>query len=66
MKNKKAKLVTGLLFGIAFGFLLQKGGVTNYNVLINQLLLNDFTVFKIIISAIITGMIGIYFMKAKG
>ena len=66
IKNKKTQLVAGLLFGIIFGFLLQKGGVTDYDVLIGQLLLTDFTVAKIIITAIITGMIGVYFMKSKG
>ena len=60
------KLSLGLITGIIFGFLLQKGGVTDYNVLIGQLLLKDFTVIKIIITAIITGMIGIYFMNEKG
>ena len=60
------KLMLGLITGIIFGFLLQKGGVTEYKVLIGQLLLKDFTVIKIIITAIITGMIGIYFMNDKG
>ncbi|MGM0436640.1 MAG: YeeE/YedE thiosulfate transporter family protein [Bacillota bacterium] len=60
------KLSLGLITGIIFGFLLQKGGVTDYNVLIGQLLLKDFTVIKIIITAIITGMIGIYFLNDRG
>lgn len=63
-KTFKYKL-SGLLIGIIFGFLLQKGNVTDYNVLVGQLLLKDFTVFKVIISAIITGMLGIYFLKSK-
>lgn len=63
--NKKDKftLVSGLMFGIVFGFLLQKGGATKYDVIIGQLLLTDFTVLKIMLSAVLTGMIGIYFMK---
>ena len=64
--GSRLHLFAGLLTGIVFGFLLQKGGVANYEVLIGQLLLTDFTVIKIIITAIITGMIGIYFMKARG
>jgi hypothetical protein len=72
MNTKKTKtvngkgiftLVSGLLFGIVFGFLLQKGGATKYDVIIGQLLLTDFTVLKIMLSAVLTGMIGIYFMK---
>lgn len=57
------QLLLGFLIGITFGFLLQKGNVTEYNVIINQLLLKDFTVFKIILSAILTGMIGLHIMK---
>lgn len=59
-------LLWGLVFGIIFGFLLQKGGVTRYDVIIGQLLLTDFTVLKIMLSAVVTGMIGIYTMKSLG
>lgn len=54
------KLMTGALFGLIFGFLLQKGGVGKYNVLMGQLLLQDWTVAKIMLSAIVVGMIGIF------
>ncbi len=56
----------GLFFGILFGFLLQKGGVTKYDVIINQLLLNDFTVLKIMLTAVLTGMLGIQFFNMMG
>lgn len=46
------------IFGIIFGFLLQKAGVAKYHILIGQLTLEDFTVLKIMLSAIVTGMIG--------
>ncbi len=55
-----AKLVSAIVFGTAFGFLLQKGGVGKYNVLLGQLLMQDFTVVKIMVSAIIVGMIGVF------
>ncbi|NLE39586.1 MAG: YeeE/YedE family protein, partial [Pirellulaceae bacterium] len=54
------QLLLGLLLGIAFGFLLQKGGVTYYDVIIDQLLLKDFTVVKIMLTAMVTGMIGVH------
>ncbi len=54
------KLVAAILFGLAFGFLLQKGGVGKYNVLLGQLLLQDFTVAKIMLTAIIVGMVGVF------
>ena len=53
MKTKGMKLFWGFLFGIIFGFLLQKGGVTKYDVIINQLLLTDFAVVKIMFSAVV-------------
>jgi hypothetical protein len=64
--DRKSQLVQGLLFGIVFGFLLQKGGATRYEVIIGQLLLEDFTVVKIMLSAVLTGMIGVHFMKQYG
>jgi hypothetical protein len=65
-RKDKSPLIWGLIFGILFGFLLQKGGVTKYDVIIGQLLLTDFTVLKIMLSAVLTGMIGIYLMKTLG
>lgn len=59
-------LVWGLIFGIVFGFLLQKGGVTQYDVIVGQLLLIDFTVVKIMLTAVLVGMIGVYAMKNLG
>jgi hypothetical protein len=54
------KLITGALSGLVFGFLLQKGGVGKFNVLIGQLLLQDWTVAKIMLTAIVVGMIGVF------
>ena len=65
-KKDKSPLVWGLFFGILFGFLLQKGGATKYDIIIGQLLLSDFIVLKIMLSAVLTGMIGIYLMKTLG
>ena len=62
----KRNLFFGLGFGIVFGFLLHKGGATKYDVIVGQLLLIDFTVLKIMLSAVATGMIGIYAMKSMG
>ena len=62
----RSSLAWGFVFGIIFGFLLQKGGVTKYDVILGQLLLEDFTVIKIMLSAVVTGMIGIHLMKSLG
>jgi hypothetical protein len=60
------QLITGVLFGLAFGFLLQKGGVGKFNVLLGQLLLQDFTVAKIMLTAIVVGMIGVFTLHHFG
>ena len=64
--NKKMQLILGLLMGIIFGFLLQKGGVTQYDIITGQLLLKDFTVVKIMLSAVLVGMIGIHALGSIG
>lgn len=64
--NEKVQLFLGLIIGVLFGFLLQKGGATRYDVIINQLLLRDFTVVKIMLTAVLTGMTGIYLLKTMG
>ena len=65
-KKKNSQLIWGLVFGIIFGFLLQKGGVTKYDVIVGQLLLTDHTVLIIMLSAVLTGMIGLHAFKAFG
>lgn len=65
-KEDKRPLFYGLGFGILFGFLLHKGGATKYDVIVAQLLLTDYTVLKIMLSAVATGMIGVYAMKSLG
>lgn len=54
------RILSALLFGLAFGFLLQKGGVGKYHILIGQLLLQDFTVVKVMLTAILVGMMGVF------
>ncbi len=54
------------MIGIGFGFFLHKGGVTDYNVIINQLLLKDFTVVKIMLTAVLVGMIGVHLLRSLG
>jgi hypothetical protein len=60
------QLMLGLLFGVVFGFLLQKSGVAKYEVLMGQFLLTDFTVIKVMLTAIIVGMLGIFLLRALG
>ena len=62
----RAQKALGLLSGLVFGFLLQKGGLTEYDVILGQLLLTDFTVVKVMLSAILVGMIGVFVMRWMG
>jgi uncharacterized membrane protein YedE/YeeE len=59
-------LLLGALAGLVFGFLLQKGGVTSYSVIVNQFRLLDHTVAKVMLTAIVVGGLGIYGMRAVG
>jgi uncharacterized protein len=59
------KFIYALLFGTAFGFILQKGGVAKYHILEGQLLLVDFTVMKVMLTAILVGMIGVRWLQKK-
>ena len=65
-ETKGLQLFLGLIFGIIFGFLLQKGGVSNYDIILAQLRLQDFTVLKIMLSAVIVTMIGISILRPAG
>lgn len=60
------QLATGFAIGIGFGFALQKSGVVMYNLIIAQLMLIDFTVIKVMLTAVAVGMIGIYALKQMG
>ena len=64
-KNIK-KLIQGLVTGILFGFFLQKGGVTQYDVIMGQLRLTDFTVIKVILTSIVISMLGVSYFFPKG
>jgi len=64
MFESPAQLLLGLATGVAFGFLLQKGRVTKYQVVVGQLLLKDWTAFKIMITAMLTGAVGVYALRA--
>jgi uncharacterized membrane protein YedE/YeeE len=64
--NRKLQLLIGFVIGLFFGFFLFISGVTRYDVIIAQLLLTDFTVLKVMLTAVVVGMIGIYAMKSRG
>ena len=61
-----ATLGLAVVFGIVFGFLLHRGRVADYNTIVNQFRFRDFTVLKIMMTAIIVGGVGVFAMKDAG
>ena len=59
-------LLYGLITGILFGFLLQKGRVLRYDKQLGALRLLDMTIVKFMLSSILVSMVGIYFLKDLG
>ena len=59
-------LLFGLLTGVLFGFLLQRGQVLRYDVQLGALRLQDMTIVKFMLSAIVVGMIGTYLLVDLG
>ena len=53
-------VLLGLIGGFIFGFLLRKGTVSRFDTIVSQLILKDFTVVKIIMTAIVTTSLGAY------
>jgi hypothetical protein len=64
--SSRAQVMLGLVTGICFGFLLQKGGATDYGVIEGQLLLVDFTVLKVMLSAVMVGMVVFPILRQYG
>ncbi|MBS1169301.1 MAG: putative rane protein [Burkholderiaceae bacterium] len=56
----------GLIAGIAFGFLLQKGRALRFDKQIGAMLLKDMTIVKFMLSAILVGMVGIIALSSAG
>lgn len=59
-------LILGLITGIFFGFFLQKGQALRYDRQLGMLRFKDFTILKLMVSAILVGMVGIYFFVDMG
>lgn len=63
---KPDKLLQGLSLGLVFGMVLQKAGVTDYQVMLDTLLLRELTVVKVMLTAVVVGSIGIYALRSAG
>ncbi len=59
-------LVYGLVTGMLFGFLLQKGRVLRYDRQLGALRLLDMTIVKFMISTVLVAMVGTYLLYDMG
>ena len=61
-----AGLWIALAIGIAFGWCLERSGMGNARKLAGQFYLTDLTVFKVMFSAIVTAMLGVFWLGWLG
>jgi uncharacterized membrane protein YedE/YeeE len=59
-------LVAAVAIGIVFGWFLERGGLGNARKLAGQFYLTDFTVLKVMFSAIVTAMLGLFWLGWAG
>lgn len=59
-------LVPALLVGLAFGWSLERAGLGDARKLSGQFYLRDFTVLKVMMSAILTAMLGAFWLSRLG
>lgn len=59
-------LLYGLITGILFGFLLQRGRVLRYDKQLGALRFLDMTIVKFMLSSVLVGMVGVYLLKDLG
>ncbi|HEX9715359.1 MAG TPA: DUF6691 family protein [Desulfurivibrionaceae bacterium] len=60
------QLLAGLVTGVLFGFLLQKGRVLRYDKQLGALRLQDMTIVKFMATTVLVGMVGVYLLQDLG
>jgi uncharacterized membrane protein YedE/YeeE len=64
--GESASLVVALLIGIAFGWFLERSGMGSARKLAGQFYLRDLTVFKVMFTAIVTALLGVFWLGWVG
>ncbi|NQV33990.1 MAG: YeeE/YedE family protein [Phycisphaeraceae bacterium] len=64
--GSSASLLLAVFIGIAFGFFLERGGLGSSTKLAAQFYLTDMSVFKVMFTAIVTAMLGLYWLSWLG
>jgi uncharacterized membrane protein YedE/YeeE len=58
--------ILALILGLAFGFVLNKAGLTKYHKIVNVFRFTDMAVLKFMMSGLVVSMIGLYGLKGLG
>ena len=61
-----AAIWLALPFGMIFGLLLHRGGVADYNTIVNQFRFRDYTVLQVMLTAIVVGGVGVWALHGAG
>jgi len=61
-----SQLFYGLITGLLFGFLLQKGRVLRYDKQVGALLLKDMTIIKFMLTSVVVAMVGTHLLVDLG
>lgn len=62
----EASLIIAFVIGIGFGFFLERAGFGSGRKLAAQFYLKDMTVFKVMFTAIVTAMVGLFWLSVFG
>lgn len=64
--NSDVSLIIAFVIGIAFGIALEKGGFGRATILSSQFYFTNMRVLKVMFTAIVTAMLGLYFLSVIG
>jgi uncharacterized membrane protein YedE/YeeE len=58
--------ILALVFGVGFGFSLNKAGLTKYNKIVNVFRFTDLAVLKFMMTALVVAMSGLFALRGLG
>jgi uncharacterized protein len=64
--GETGSLIAAVILGLAFGWFLERGGLGSARKLAGQFYLTDLTVLKVMFSAIVTAMLGLFWLSRIG
>ncbi len=62
----EASLIVAFVIGIGFGFFLERAGFGSARKLTDQFYFKDMAVFRVMFTAIVTAMLGLFYLSAVG